>query len=142
MALVAMVTAATWRHHPNDGREGARFSAWIALLVVLNPLAMAHTGVLLALPIVLIAMALESDPRRFPRLAWMTGVFLVSIPGQTLYALVSTPIEPWQGVAVIGLPFWGTLLLMASALAACGLRSELPERLRPFALGPALSSES
>ena len=77
--------------------EGARFAAWVALLVVLNPLAMAHTGVILALPIILIAQELSADHRLWPKLAWMAGVVLVSIPGHTLIFLASMPFETLAG---------------------------------------------
>lgn len=107
-----------------DEYEGARFAAWTALLVMLNPLAMSHSGVMLALPIVLIAAALASDRRVWPKLAWTTGVVLVSISGHTLNSLVSDPIEPWEGIAITALPLWGTLSLFASAVAA-GCQSSL-----------------
>jgi hypothetical protein len=116
--LIAIATWCTWRQCNDDGREGTRFAAWVALLVLLNPLAMAHTGVILALPIVLVAQALASDHRVWPKIAWTLGVALVSIPGHTLIFLASNPIEPWQGVAVIALPMWGTLSFFLAAIAA------------------------
>ena len=79
---------------------------------------MAHTGVILALPIILIAQELSADHRLWPKLAWVAGVVLVSIPGHTLIFLASMPIEPWQGVLVIALPLWGTLALFSAAIAA------------------------
>ena len=118
---IVLVVIAAWSTHKqsnNDGREGTRFAAWVALLVLLNPLAMAHTGVILALPIVLVAQALASDQRVWPKAAWTIGVALVSIPGHTLIFLASNPIEPWQGVALIALPMWGTLSLFVAATAA------------------------
>jgi hypothetical protein len=120
-AAILLIAIATWftRTQCNDdGREGTRFASWVALLVLLNPLAMAHTGVILALPIVLVAQALESDRRVWPKVAWTLGVALVSIPGHTLIFLASNPIEPWQGVAVIALPMWGTLSFFLAAIAA------------------------
>jgi hypothetical protein len=126
---ILLVVIATWftrRQCNDDGREGTRFAAWVALLVLLNPLAMAHTGVVLALPIVLVAHALASDGRVWPRVAWTMGVALVSIPGHTLIFLASNPIEPWQGVALIALPMWGTLSLFLAATAASSPPSPAP----------------
>jgi hypothetical protein len=116
--LIAIAIWFTRTQSNDDGREGTRFAAWVAILVMLNPLAMAHTGVILALPIVLVAQVLVSDHRMWPRVAWTLGVVLVSIPGHTLIFLASNPIEPWQGVALIALPMWGTLSLFVAAIAA------------------------
>jgi glycosyl transferase family 87 len=118
---ILLVVIAIWftrRQADERYREGPRFAVWVALLVMLNPLAMAHTGVILALPIVLVAQALASDHRVWPKVAWTLGVALVSIPGHTLIFLASNPIEPWQGVAVIALPTWGTLSFFLAAVAA------------------------
>jgi len=118
LVLLIVATRTLRRHSPSDTKEGARFAAWMALLVVLNPLAMAHSGVMLALPILLVARALSADERIWPKLAWTTGVVLVSIPAHTLIFLVSDPIEPWQGLALIALPLWGALSLFSAAIAA------------------------
>jgi Glycosyltransferase family 87 len=126
---ILLVMIATWftrKQRNDDGREGTHFAAWIALLVLLNPLAMAHTGVILALPIMLIAQALASDHRVWPKVAWTMGVALVSIPGHTLIFSASNPIEPWQGVALIALPMWGTLSLFLAATAVSAAPSTAP----------------
>jgi len=126
---ILLVVIATWftrRQCNDDGREATRFAAWVALLAMLNPLAMAHTGVILALPIMLVAQALASDHRVWPKVAWTLGVALVSIPGHTLIFLASNPIEPWQGVALIALPMWGTLSLFLAAIAASSPPSPAP----------------
>ena len=126
LAGILLVVAAAWstRKQSNDvDREGPRFAVWVALLVMLNPLAMAHTGVILALPIVLVAQALNDDVRVWPKVVWTIGVALVSIPGHTLIFLASDPIEPWQGLALIALPMWGTLSLFLSAIAGSARRS-------------------
>ena len=123
---ISLVVIATWftrRQSNDDRREGTRFAAWVALLVMLNPLAMAHTGVILALPIMLVAKALASDHRVWPKVAWTLGVALVSIPGHTLIFLASDPIEPWEGLALIALPMWGTLALFSAAIAGNARRS-------------------
>ena len=116
--LIVLATRILRGRTDPDEREGARFAGWTILLAVLNPLAMAHTGVILALPIVLLAQALASDHRTWPKVAWTAGVALVSIPAHTLIFLASQPIEPWQGPLVIALPLWGTLLLFCAAIAA------------------------
>jgi hypothetical protein len=124
--LVAITLWFTRTHGNDDGREGTRFAAWVAILVMLNPLAMAHTGVILALPIMLVAQVLASDHRIWPKVAWTLGVALVSIPGHTLIFLASNPIEPWQGIALIALPMWGTLSLFVAAIAASSQPSATP----------------
>jgi hypothetical protein len=100
-----------------DAREGARFAAWTILLVTLNPLAMGHNGVLLALPIILAARALAHDRRRWVRMAWAVGVVLVSIPRQTILSLTPIPVQPLRGLTVVALPLWGALLLFTAAVA-------------------------
>jgi hypothetical protein len=74
----------------------------------------------------LVAQVLASDHRIWPRVAWTLGVALVSIPGHTLIFLASNPIEPWQGVALIALPMWGTLSLFVAAIAASSQPSLAP----------------
>ena len=126
---ILLVVIATWftrRQATTMAVKGTRFAAWVALLVMLNPLAMAHTGVILALPIMLVAQVLASDHRVWPKVAWTLGVALVSIPGHTLIFLASDPIEPWQGVALIALPMWGTLSLFLAAIAASAPFSPAP----------------
>jgi hypothetical protein len=136
LVLLAIAVKALRGRDGSDGHEGARFGAWMAVLVMLNPLAMAHTGVILALPILLVAQALHDDERAWPRLAWAAGVFLVSIPGHTLIFLASQPIEPWQGGLLIALPLWGTLSLFAAAVAAASPRTSLSIPVTP---APAVS---
>ena len=133
VSLIVVATTALRRQSGTAKGEGARFAAWVALLVILNPLAMAHTGVILALPIILIAQELSADHRLWPKLAWMAGVVLVSIPGHTLIFLASMPIEPWQGVPVIALPLWGTLALFSAAIAASSPSAPCPYPLRSIA---------
>ena len=118
MCLVGCAMVVTWRRSSRDGREGSRFAAWSTLLVLLNPLAMGHNGVLLALPIVLLAREIAYDRRTWPKIAWSTGVVLASIPRQTLLSLAPSPIDPSLSLSVIALPMWGTLLLFTVALAS------------------------
>jgi hypothetical protein len=117
MSLVGCAALVSWRTSSRDGREEFRFAAWTILLVLLNPLAMGHNGVLLALPVVLIARALLRDRRTWPKIAWSAGVVLASIPRQTLLWLAPPPLDPWQSATVTALPMWGTLLLFAVAIA-------------------------
>ncbi len=100
--------------------DSAAFAAWIVLLPVLNPQSMGHNGVLLALPIVLLAIILPTDRRIWIKAAWVLGVVLVSIPRQTILRMAPAPVEPWKGVAITALPMWGALLLFAAAVAASG----------------------
>jgi hypothetical protein len=118
ICLVGCATIVTWRGSPRDGREGSRFAVWATLLVLLNPLAMGHNGVLLALPIVLLVREIAGDHRMWPKIAWSAGVVLASIPRQTLMSLAPSPVEPSLSLSVIALPMWGTLLLFAVALAS------------------------
>lgn len=118
MCLVGCAMIVTWRGSSNDGREGCRFAAWAILLVLLNPLAMGHNGVLLALPIVLLVREIACDHRMWPKIACGAGVVLASIPRQTLLSLAPPPVDPALSLTVIALPMWGTLLLFTVALAS------------------------
>lgn len=118
MCLIGCATIVTWRGSSSDGREGSRFAAWAILLVLLNPLAMGHNGVLLALPIVLLVREIACDRRMWPKIAWSAGVALTSIPRQTLVRWAPSPVDPSLSLSVIALPMWGTLLLFAVALAS------------------------
>jgi Glycosyltransferase family 87 len=118
-AGVLLVAVAAWvagRHQASDEREGVRFAAFAILLVVLNPLAMGHNGVLLALPIALVGHALVGEPRIWPKAAWAAGVVLASIPKETVFRLCPIPVSPVRGLVVVALPCWGALLLFAAAV--------------------------
>ena len=117
LAMIGIATLATTHKHIVNEDEGARFAAWVTLLVSLNPLSMGHNGVLLALPIVLVARSLLGDPRTWLKLLWSAGVVLASIPRQTVFQLVTIPVEPMAGL-VVALPLLGTLLLFAASVAA------------------------
>jgi glycosyl transferase family 87 len=133
MFLVGCAALVSWRTPAGDGREDARFAVWATLLVLLNPLAMGHNGVLLALPIALLARALFDDCRTWPKFAWGAGVVLASIPRQTLLWLAPPPVDPWRSLSVTALPMWGTLLLFAVAMA-------LARHATSFASSPAPNS--
>lgn len=120
IAGVLLVATAAWttgRHRVVDQREGARFAAFVTLLVLLNPLAMGHNGVLLALAIALIGHSLVDDPRIWPKAAWAAGVVLASIPKETVFRLCPMPVSPARGLLVVALGCWGTLLLFTAGVA-------------------------
>jgi glycosyl transferase family 87 len=123
--LVGVAVVVTGRRPADATHEGARYAAWVALLVVLNPLSMGHNGVILAVPIVLIGLALANEPRVWPRVCWLAGVVLVSLPRQLLAPNLPMTTSPWEGLAVIALPLWGALLLF---IAAAGAGSVAPRR--------------
>lgn len=99
-------------------REALAFSAWITLLPVLNPQSLGHNGVLLALPLIVIARVLSNASAPWHRAAWGASLALISVPKQTVWALVSSPVEPWEGLAIVALPTWGALLLFSVIVAA------------------------
>jgi hypothetical protein len=117
LALIGIAMSATIGKHIVKENEGAPFAAWMTLLVSLNPLSMGHNGVLLALPIVLVARSLLGDRRTWLKLLWSAGVVLASIPRQAVFQLVSIPVEPMAGL-LVALPLLGTLLLFAASVAA------------------------
>jgi hypothetical protein len=116
-ALVAVAIHATLRHRWRQDSDGVLFAVWSVLLLPLNPLAMGHNGVLLALPIVLIGQALGGDPRAWARATWSAGCVLVSIPRQAIFEAAPMPVSPWQSLAIVALPLWGTMLLFATGIA-------------------------
>jgi len=120
--LVGIASRATL-HCVSDHCEAVLFAIWCILLVTLNPLAMGHNGVLLALPIVLIGKALADDSRVWPKFLWSAGCVLVSIPRQTIFALAPLPVTPARSFAVVALPLWGTLLLFSAGIAIASARA-------------------
>jgi glycosyl transferase family 87 len=120
VALVGVAVRMTGRRPPDAADEGARYAAWVVLLVVLNPLSMGHNGVILAIPIVLIGLALANEERIWPKVCWLAGVVLVSLPRQFLAPNLPMRTSPWEGLAVIALPLWGALLLFVAAAAVVG----------------------
>ena len=116
LALVATAAWAAGRDPVTDEREGARFAGFATLLVLLNPLAMGHNGVLLALPIALVGRALVGEVRFWPKAAWAAGVVLVSIPKETVFRLAPIPVSPARGLAIVALGCWGALLLFSAAV--------------------------
>ena len=116
-ALVGIAVRTTLRYGRTQDSDAVLFAAWSVLLLPLNPLAMGHNGVLLALPIVLIGRALTTEPRAWLKMFWSAGCVLVSIPRQTIFEMAPMPVSPLRGLAIVALPLWGTLLLFATGIA-------------------------
>lgn len=97
------------------------FAAWLVLLPMLNPQSLGHNGVLLALPIVVVGRTLIDEGTDWQRWAWAAAVVLVSVPKQTVWRIAPPPVGPWEGLALVGLPTWGALLLFIAAVSV-GMR--------------------
>jgi len=119
---IAIAVYATVQHLGRQSSDDLVFAIWCVLLLPLNPLAMGHNGVLLALPIVLIGRALAADPSRVLKVLWMAGCVLVSIPRQTIFEAAPIPVTPLRSFTIVALPLWGTLLLFATGVT-CAHRS-------------------
>ena len=105
--------------------EALAFSAWVTLLPVLNPQSLGHNGVLLALPLVVMARELSVQSEPWHRAVWGLSLALISLPKQTVWRLVSSPVEPWEGLAIVALPTWGALLLFGVIAAVAVGRGRL-----------------
>ncbi|HEY7371879.1 MAG TPA: glycosyltransferase 87 family protein [Polyangia bacterium] len=114
------------RREPGPGGpavEGCRFALWAVLAVVLNPLAWAHTAVILVLPAVLVLRAADDDalaPRARRRVRALVAAALVAltVPKETLYLLVEPlPSPPLRGL-LLSLHLGGALALLAAAALA------------------------
>jgi alpha-1,2-mannosyltransferase len=99
------------------GAPAASFAAFSIALVILNPISMGHNGVLLALPIALVGRTLVASARAWPYTAWAVGTVLASVPKETIFRLCPVPVDPLRGAFLVGLPFWGALLLLVAAVA-------------------------
>jgi len=117
VALIAIAVYTTVRHSRTQHGDDLLFAIWSILLLPLNPLAMGHNGVLLALPIVLIGRVLATDPSTSLKVLWAIGCVLVSIPRQAIFDPASIPVSPLHSLTIVALPLWGTLLLFATAVA-------------------------
>src|SRR4029453_13732138 len=71
--LIAIAVHTTLRHVRRQDSDDLLFAIWSVLLLPLNPLAMGHNGVLLALPIVLIGRALATDCSTLLKVFWVAG---------------------------------------------------------------------
>lgn len=127
VALVVITATVTGKRSGVTGDDGLTYGAWVALLVLLNPLSMGHNGVLLSLPIALLGRALHRNGGPLAWTAWATGVILVSIPRQTIFELAPIPVSPADGILIVALPMWGALILFAGC-AALGPRGSTAPR--------------
>jgi alpha-1,2-mannosyltransferase len=117
VVLIAIAVYTTVRHSKTKHGGDLLFAIWSILLLPLNPLAMGHNGVLLALPIVLIGRELATDPSPSLKVLWAIGCVLVSIPRQAIFDPASIPVSPVHSLTTVALPLWGTLLLFATGVA-------------------------
>jgi len=117
LVLIAIAVYTTVRQSRTAHGDDLLFAIWSILLLPLNPLAMGHNGVLLALPIVLIGRVLATDRSPSLKVLWTIGCVLVSIPRQTIFDPASLPVSPLRSLTIVALPLWGTLLLFAAAVA-------------------------
>jgi hypothetical protein len=119
VAAILLACAAWLTVGATQGRTtvALAFSAWAALLPVMNPQSLGHNAVLLALPFALTLERLLRERWVVGRLAWAISLIAVSLPRQTSWRLAPPPVEPWQGLAVVAIPLWGALLLFCVILA-------------------------
>ncbi|HEU5257535.1 MAG TPA: glycosyltransferase family 87 protein [Vicinamibacterales bacterium] len=124
VVLIGIAVHATLKLAKRQDSDDLLFAIWSVLLLPLNPLAMGHNGVLLGLPIVLIGRALATDPSTLVRVLWGAGCVLVSIPRQAVFEAAPIPVTPFGSIAIVALPLWGTLLLLAAGVAIAHRRHE------------------
>ena len=126
--LAGLLGSAVWvTLQAKRGRVGHPMAllVWLALLPMLNPLSLGHNGVVLALPIVVLARTLEVSGRAWHRWAWAAAVILMSLPNQTVWAFATPlPTGPLVGLFIAALPTWGALLLFAVALSVAQITAQ------------------
>jgi hypothetical protein len=127
-ALTLLALAATLRRRASDGdqaREGCVFALWTVLIIVLNPLAWTHTGLMLLLPAALIWRAIDAPAaplsaalRRRLRAATGVAIIVLTIPKEALFlAAGPLPTRP-ASAAVLSAHMFAALVLFGAALAA------------------------
>jgi hypothetical protein len=118
-ALLAVAVVVTWRQRRTPP-DRPLFALWATLAVLLNPLAWAHTVVLLALPF---ALLFSDDDESAQRPVLLAALFLLSIPKETLYRLAGSP--PTEGLSgmILSVHALGALSLFVVAARACYRRS-------------------
>lgn len=111
LALVSWVAAATWRTPPSPAGNRAVGAAWLALVVLLNPLAWTHSLVI-AVPAMILLYGLA------PTSTLVVALALMSVPRQTLAALAGpTPVPP-ATAPLLSLHAFALLLLVAAGVRA------------------------
>jgi hypothetical protein len=111
LALVGAAALATWRTPPSREANRALGAAWIAAVVLLNPLAWSHTQ-LLALPALALLAGLA------PTGALLAALALMSVPRQVLVALAGpAPLTP-AVAPLLSLHAAALLLVFVTALRA------------------------
>jgi alpha-1,2-mannosyltransferase len=110
LAFVTWAAAATWRAPAGSARaQRALGAAWLALAVLLNPLAWTHTA-LLALPSLALLRGIA------PPATLLAALALMSVPRQTLAALAGpTPVGP-ATAPLLSLHAAGLCLIVVTAL--------------------------
>jgi hypothetical protein len=105
--------------------DGCVFSLWNILVVVLNPLAWAHYGLVLLLPAALILRAADEPGSPLPhatrarlRAAVAVAVVALSVPKETAY-MIARPLPSSPATApLLSLHLFAALLLFAAAALA------------------------
>jgi hypothetical protein len=124
LTLVAGVVFVTRRAAATSENSRCIFAAWVALVVLLNPLGWTHTATLALIPLALLAGQMP--------LVVTAALTILTIPRETLAALAgTTPVGPGAGVilsfhalAVVG-------LLLVSLRAAISTRRQSALVLQP-----------
>jgi hypothetical protein len=116
------------------------FCAWLILLPIVNPQSLGHNGIILALPLVVLARTLRASGRDWHRWLWAASLILVSIPKQTVWRFSPPPVEPLAGLLVSSLPTWGALMLFGVSI--CLARDELASPASAKIVGLPTSSEA
>jgi hypothetical protein len=123
--LIALAVRATRVAPQTPDADRHLGAAWIALVVVLNPISWTHTVVIALVPL---ALLFEAAPRG----ALAAMLILLTVPRETLAALAGPPpVPPGRGL-VLSLHAWTLLLLFGVSLWTYGATPrDLPAKLAP-----------
>jgi len=131
LALTALALTAAGGGEAAAGRdrvrEGCRFSLWVILIVVLNPLSWHHYAILLLLPAALILRAAEEGDlapaeRRRLRAVVAAALVVLTVPKETLFLIVRPlPTGP-LGSLLLSLHLYAALALFGAAAYAARAR--------------------
>jgi hypothetical protein len=123
--LIALAFRATRAAPTTSDADRRLCAAWIALVVVLNPISWTHTVVIALVPL---ALLFEAAPRG----ALAAVLILLTVPRETLAALAGRPpVSPGRGL-VLSLHAWTLLLLFGVSLRTPGpTPRDLPAKLEP-----------